>query len=71
MQNKPNFKNTQMNANKVLTKDYENVHLHRRPKTNPIQTQYKPNSKPISPKTNPIQNQFVTALFFDGEGGQL
>ena len=32
-----------MNANKVLTKDYENVRLHRRPKTNPKQTQFKPN----------------------------
>jgi hypothetical protein len=29
MQNKPNLLNAQMNANKVLTKDYENVHLHR------------------------------------------
>jgi hypothetical protein len=26
-------------------------------KTNPIQTQYKPNSKPIKAKTNPIQTQ--------------
>jgi hypothetical protein len=26
-------------------------------KTNPIQTQYKPNSNPIKAKTNPIQSQ--------------
>ena len=29
MQNKPNLLNAQMNVNKVLTKDYENVRLHR------------------------------------------
>jgi len=37
--NKANLLNAQMNVNKVLTKDYENVHLHRRGKnkanTNP------------------------------------
>jgi hypothetical protein len=40
MQKKPNFKKSQMNVNKVLTKDYENVHLlgraENKPKTNPI-----------------------------------
>ncbi|MHC4112933.1 MAG: hypothetical protein ACYSUY_17800 [Planctomycetota bacterium] len=28
-----------------------------KPNSNPIQTQYKPNSKPIKAKTNPIQTQ--------------
>jgi len=28
------------------------------PKTNPIQTQFKPNSKPIQSQSNPIQSQF-------------
>jgi len=50
LQNKPNSPKSQINVNKVLTRDYENVHLTPRPKTNPI----KPNSKPISPKTKPI-----------------
>ena len=31
-------------------------------KTKPIQTQYKPNSKPIKPKTNPKQTQFKPNL---------
>ena len=39
MQNKPNLLNAQMNVNKVLTKDYENVRLHRRGKNKPNQTQ--------------------------------
>jgi len=40
MQNKPNLLNVQMNVNKVLTKDYENVRLHRRPENKPNQTQF-------------------------------
>ena len=46
MQNKPNLLDAKMNVKKVLTKDYENIRLHRHSKTNPIQTQ-----------TNPIQSQ--------------
>ena len=49
MQNKPNFLNTQMNVNKVLTRDYEKKtlgeHGKNKANTNPIQTQYKPNSQ--------------------------
>jgi len=45
MQNKPNFQKAQMNASTVVTKDYDNWTLGERgknkPKTNPIQTQYK------------------------------
>ena len=52
MQNKPNFKNAQINVSKVSTKDYENIHLHKRPKTNPIQTQ-----------SNPKQTQFQSLAF--------
>jgi len=50
IQNKPNLQKAQINVNSVLTKDYENVHLHRRAKTNPI----KPNTNPIyeMPKMN-------------------
>jgi hypothetical protein len=54
MQNKPNLLNTQMNVSKVLTRFYENIGLCRsaenkpnsnpiKAKTNPIQTQFKPN----------------------------
>jgi len=42
MQNKPNLLNAQMNVNKVLTKYYENVRLHRRGKNKPNQTQFHP-----------------------------
>jgi len=51
MQNKPNFRKSQMNVNKVLTKDYENKTLGERGKN-------KPNSNPIKPKTNPKQTQY-------------
>ena len=37
-----------MNVNNVLTRNYENVRLHRRPKTNPIQTQIKANFTTIA-----------------------
>ncbi|MGB2807633.1 MAG: hypothetical protein WBC22_07825 [Sedimentisphaerales bacterium] len=50
-----------MNVNNVLTKDYENKtlgeHGKNKPNSNPIQTQYKPNTKPIKANTNPIQTQ--------------
>ncbi len=49
MQNKANLPDAQMNVNKVLTKDYEKRTLGERgknkPNTNPIQSQYKPNSR--------------------------
>ena len=47
MQNKPNFLNAQINVSSFETKDYENKRLYRCVKTNPIQTQYKANTKPI------------------------
>jgi len=44
MQNEPNFRKSQMNVNKVLTKDYEKRTLGERgknePKTNPKRTQF-------------------------------
>jgi len=48
---KANFLNGKMNISYAITKDYENVRLHRRGET-------KPNSNPIKAKTNPIQTQF-------------
>ena len=50
IQNKPNFKNDQINVNKVLERDYENIRLHRSPK----RTQFKANTNPISIPKNPL-----------------
>ena len=57
MQNKPNLLNAQMNVNKVLTKDYENVHFHRRGKN-------KPNTNPINPISKPNKANFKTSPRF-------
>jgi len=48
MQNKANFRKSQMNANTLLTVDYENQTLSKRGKN-------KPNTNPIKAKTNPIK----------------
>jgi len=62
MQNKANFRKSQMNVNNVLTKDYENETLGKRgknkAKTNPIQTQFKANTNPIQSQFKPKQTQF-------------
>ncbi|MBW8039117.1 MAG: hypothetical protein FVQ85_03865 [Planctomycetes bacterium] len=77
MQNEPNFQKSQMNINKVLTRDYENKtlgeHGKNEPKTNPI----KANSNPISPAhkttydiphtTYEIQTQFLPAICVAGQ----
>jgi len=46
MQNKANFRKVKFNVNKVLTKDYDQMDTwsirKNKPKTNPIQTQFKP-----------------------------
>ncbi len=61
MQNKANFRKSQMNVNKVLTNAYEKRTLGQRgknkPNTNPIQTQYKANSKPIQTQNKAKQSQ--------------
>ena len=58
MQNKPNLLDTQMNVNKVLTKDYENARLGRRFKNKPNQTQFQTHLHPkITPKF-PVFSQF-------------
>ena len=51
MQNKPNFWKSQMNVNKVLTRDYEKKTLGEHGKN-------KPNTKPIQSQSKPIQTQF-------------
>jgi len=55
MQNKPNLLDTLMNVNKVLTKDYENVRLHRR-------RENKPNSKPIKANFRKAKMNVTTFL---------
>jgi len=60
MQNKPNLPDAQMNANSISTKDYENKRLRRCVKTNPIQTQYKANTKPIPEKPKMKLNSYST-----------
>ncbi len=58
MQNKANFRKSQMNVNKVLKRDYENNSNwtlgENEPKTNPI----KANSKPIKANKMPKQTQY-------------
>ena len=66
MRNEPNFRNAEMNVNKVLTKDYEDFLPRRtrknepktnpiKAKTNPIQTQYGPETNPIKPNQSQFQ----------------
>ena len=47
LQNEPNFRKSQVNVNKVITKDYEKKDTwlsgKNEPNTNPIRTQYEPN----------------------------
>ena len=66
MQNKANFRKSQMNVNKVLTKDYGNIDTWWSGKTKPIkanQSQLKPIKSQNEPNTNPNkakQTQFHT-----------
>ncbi len=61
MQNKANFRKSQMNVNNVLTRDYEKKDTwwsgKNKPNSNPIQTQFKANTNPIKANTNPKQTQ--------------
>jgi hypothetical protein len=62
MQNKPNFRKVKFNVNKVLIKDYDQMDTwsirKNKPKTNPIQSQFKPNTKPIQTQYKAKQTQF-------------
>ncbi len=61
---KANLLNAQMNVNKVLTKDYENVRLHGRWKNKANQTQSNPISPPKKTEKNtnffPIPDNFTS-----------
>jgi len=66
-QNKPNLLNTQMNVNKVLTKDYENVllgkHRGKQTQSNPIQTQSNPKEAGgFEPPSRDVLRQASTCL---------
>ncbi len=63
MQNKANLPDAQMNVSSVLTKDYENKRLRRCVKTNPIQTQYKAKTNPISEKPKMNESLFATKVY--------
>ncbi len=64
MQNKPNFRKSQMNVTAFYTVDYENDNTFRLPKnkanTNPIQTQYNANTNPIPEMSKMNVNSFIT-----------
>ena len=42
VRNKPNFRNAEINAKHLSTKDYENLRLYKSQKTNPKQSQFYP-----------------------------
>jgi hypothetical protein len=60
MQNKPNFRKSQMNVTDLFTREYEQKDTwwsgKNKANSNPIQSQYKANTKPIQTQTNPISN---------------
>jgi len=65
MQNKPNFGNDKMNINTFITMSYTILGTWRGGKTNPIQTQFKPNQsqfwpikRPGKANSKPKQTQF-------------
>jgi hypothetical protein len=64
--NKPNFLDDQMNVTSFIITNYEqrtmNYVIKNKAKTNPIQTQYKANSKSIRTQFKPKQTQFVVNL---------
>jgi hypothetical protein len=65
MQNKANFRKSQMNVNNVLTKDYDKMDTWSSGKTKPIKANSKPikaNPKPIKANKMPKQTQFKPNL---------
>ena len=67
MQNKPNYRKSQMNVNTVLTNDYEQMDTwsirKNKPNSNPIQSQFKPNQSQNKPNTNPNKPNFRLSLY--------
>jgi hypothetical protein len=63
MQNKPNFRKSQMNVNKVITTDYEKLDTwssgKNKPNSNPIQTQLEHNKCQNKPNTKPNKANII------------
>ena len=63
--NKPNFRKSQMNVNKVLIKAYEQLDTwsigKNKPNTNPIQSQSKPKQTQFKPKQTQFQDPAPTS----------
>jgi hypothetical protein len=55
MQNKPNFRNSQMNVRQALTKDYENIPPAEKCQNKPNQTQFQPKNEPDKPNQTQFQ----------------
>jgi hypothetical protein len=64
MQNEPKFQKVKLNVNKVLTKNYDQMDTwsirKNEPKTNPKRTQSKPIQTQFKPKTKPNKANFCT-----------
>jgi len=62
MQNKANFRKSQVNVTAFITMNYVQMDTwsieKNKPKTNPIQSQFNPNTKPIRTQFKPKQTQF-------------
>jgi hypothetical protein len=62
LQNKPNFRKSQVNVTEVLTTNYEQLDTwsirKNKPNTKPIQTQFKANQSQNKPNTNPNKPNF-------------
>ncbi len=53
MQNKPNFRNAEMNITSAITKDYENIPPAKKCENKPNQTQFQPKNEANKPNFNP------------------
>jgi len=62
LQNKPNFKDGQMNVNIYYTNDYKNFISLAGQKTNPKQTQNKPKTNPIAERVKLMQSVYLQRI---------
>jgi len=82
MQNKPNFRKSQMNVSNLLIDNYDKkdtwssgknkanskpIQSQYKANTKPIQSQYKANTKPIQTQFKPKQTQFLSAICVAGQ----
>jgi len=62
MQNKPNFRKAKMNVSIFLQMSYEKFIPQAGQKTNPIQSQFKPNSNPIAERVKLMQSVYLQRI---------